>query len=174
LRHSKKPNKGVTNEEADSMNIERLLNQQAAKFTTLTAIIGASHDIYGRVAFYISAVNTIMIFGVFYATVIKPTPAFNWITLPLFVLIVLIAVLIVAIIVWKIIIPQLIAYGNYQGYRHGNPIRKDLEEIKQLLKDQDEILREQKSTGPPIVASLEAISKYYMDYISKQKGEDRE
>ena len=113
--------------------ITKLLSQQPAKFTKLTAFIGASHDIYARVAFYISVVNTIMIFGVFYATVILPTPALDWISLPLFVLIVFIGVLAAAIIVWKIIIPHSIAYSNYQGYRHDSPIRKDLEEIKQLL-----------------------------------------
>jgi len=153
--------------------MENILDQKPAKFTKLTAIIGGSHDIYSRVAFYISAVNTVMIFGVFYATVIIPTPALNWITLPIFIIMVFSVVLVVAIIVWKILIPQLIAYGNYQGYRHDSPVRKDLEEIKQLLKVQDEMLREQKSTGPPIVASLEAISKYYMDYIKDQKGEDK-
>jgi len=115
------------------MDMEKILEQKPAKFSKFTAVIGASHDIYSRVAFYISAVNTVMMFGVFYATVIIPTPALNWISLPLFFLVVLSAVLVVAIIVWKIIIPQLIAYGNYQGYRHDNPIRKDLEEIKQLL-----------------------------------------
>jgi len=42
---------------------------------------------------------------------------------------------------------------------------------------QEEIRKEQKeqaSSGPPIVASLQAMSQYYMDYISKQKGEDKE
>lgn len=117
--------------------MEKILDQKPAKFTKLTAIIGGSHDIYSRVAFYISAVNTVMIFGVFYATVIIPTPALNWITLPMFLIMVLSVVLVVAIIVWKMLIPQLIAYGNYQGYRHDNPLRKDLEEIKQLLKDKD-------------------------------------
>ncbi|MFC2010898.1 hypothetical protein ACFLUR_01235 [Chloroflexota bacterium] len=119
------------------MNIEKLLDQKPAKFTKLTAIIGASHDIYSRVAFYISAVNTVMIFGVFYATVIKPTPVLNWITLQLFFFMVLSVALVAAIIVWKIIIPQLIAYGNFQGYRHDNPLRKDIEEIKQLLIDKE-------------------------------------
>ena len=115
------------------MNIEKLLSQQPAKFTRFTAIIGASHDIYGRVALYIGVVNTVMMFGVFYATVIIPTPALRWITLPLFVLIVLIAGLVASVIAWKIIIPQMIAYSNFQGYRHDNPIRKDLEEIRRLL-----------------------------------------
>ena len=120
------------------MNIDRFLNQQPAKFTRLTAIIGASHDIYGRVALYISAVNTVMMFGVFYATVIIPTPALNWITLPLFVLFVLSAVLIASVVVWKLIIPQTIAYGNYQGYKHDNPMRRDIAEIKQLLLEERE------------------------------------
>ena len=121
------------------MNIKKLLSQKPAKFTTLTAIIGASHDIYGRVAFYISAVNAVMIFGVFYATVIIPTPALNWITLPLFILVVLLAVLVTSIIVWKIIIPQMVAYTNYQGYKHDNLIRKDIAEIKQLLKERGDV-----------------------------------
>jgi len=41
---------------------------------------------------------------------------------------------------------------------------------------QEEIRKEQSeraNSGPSIVASLEAMSKYYMDYISKQKGEDK-
>ena len=113
--------------------ITKLISQQPAKFTQLTAFIGASHDVYARVAFYISAVNTVMIFGVFYATVIIPTPGLNWISLPLFVLMILIGVLVAAIIVWKIIIPHSIAYSNYQGYKHDSPIRKDLAEIKRLL-----------------------------------------
>lgn len=117
--------------------LERLLRQRPAKFTRFTAVIGASHDIYGRVAFYISAVNSVMIFGVFYATVIIPTPALRWITLPIFVMIILATAFVAAIIVWKIIIPQMIAYGNYQEYKHDNPIRRDIEEIKQLLLDME-------------------------------------
>ena len=38
---------------------------------------------------------------------------------------------------------------------------------------QEEIRKEQNeqaSSGPPIVASLQAMSQYYMDYINKQKG----
>ena len=40
---------------------------------------------------------------------------------------------------------------------------------------QEEIRKEQNeraSSGPPIIASLQAMSQYYMDYINKQKGED--
>ena len=40
---------------------------------------------------------------------------------------------------------------------------------EKIQKEQDE----QQSSGTPIVASLEAMSKYYMDYINKQKDEDK-
>ena len=42
---------------------------------------------------------------------------------------------------------------------------------------QEEIRKEQNeqaSSGPPIVASLQAMSQYYMDYIAKQKGSENE
>lgn len=39
----------------------------------------------------------------------------------------------------------------------------------EIRKTQDE----KAGSGPSIVASLEAMSQYYMDYISKQKGEDK-
>ena len=44
-----------------------------------------------------------------------------------------------------------------------------IENLQQKLHNE---LSEQKNSGTPIAASLEAISKYYMDYINKQQGED--
>ena len=41
---------------------------------------------------------------------------------------------------------------------------------EEMLKEQIE-QKEQKGSGPPIIASLQAMSQYYMDYINKQKGE---
>ena len=38
---------------------------------------------------------------------------------------------------------------------------------EEIRKDQNE-----RAGSPPIIASLQAMSQYYMDYISKQKGED--
>ena len=40
---------------------------------------------------------------------------------------------------------------------------------EEMRKEQDE----QVSSGPSIVASLQAMSQYYMDYVNKQKGEDK-
>jgi len=49
-----------------------------------------------------------------------------------------------------------------------------LARIEGLQEDIRKEQKEQASSGPPIVASLQAMSQYYMDYISKQKGEDKE
>lgn len=55
-----------------------------------------------------------------------------------------------------------------------NEIHLSLSQIKglqeEIQKEQKE-QSEQKSSGPAIVASLQAVSQYYMDYINKQKGE---
>lgn len=53
-----------------------------------------------------------------------------------------------------------------------NEVDATLARIESL---QEEIRKEQDeraSSGPSIVASLEAMSKYYMDYINKQKGDE--
>jgi len=47
-----------------------------------------------------------------------------------------------------------------------------LTQIKGLQEEIQKEQKEQGSTGPPIVASLQAMSQYYMDYIKKQKEED--
>ncbi|MFC2014967.1 hypothetical protein ACFLUP_03130 [Chloroflexota bacterium] len=56
-------------------------------------------------------------------------------------------------------------------------IQTSLSQIKEL---QEEIQKEQKeqgekqSSGPPIVAGLQAVSQYYMDYFTKQKEDSGE
>ena len=50
-------------------------------------------------------------------------------------------------------------------------INASLSRIEGIQEEMRKEQTEQKSSGPPIVASIEAISKYYMDYINKQKEE---
>ncbi len=45
--------------------------------------------------------------------------------------------------------------------------------IEGLAEEMRKEQNERASSGPPIVASLEAMTKYYMDYINKQKEEDK-
>jgi len=56
--------------------------------------------------------------------------------------------------------------------RRMSEIQAKLARIVDLQVEIQEKQKEQASSGPPIVASLQAMSQYYMDYINKQKGED--
>ena len=65
--------------------------------------------------------------------------------------------------------------GTKQGLETNNKIEKMEETLSRIENLQEEIRKEQNeraNSGPPIVASLEAMSKYYMDYINKQRGEE--
>ena len=47
-----------------------------------------------------------------------------------------------------------------------------LARIEGLAEEMRKEQHERASSGPPIIASLQAMSQTYMDYINKQKGED--
>jgi len=55
-----------------------------------------------------------------------------------------------------------------------NRILDKLNQIEDLQKEIQSEQKEQTNSGTPIVASLEAISQYYMDFLTKQKNEDAE
>ena len=46
-----------------------------------------------------------------------------------------------------------------------------LNKIEGILEEMQSKQKEQANSGTPIVASLEAMSKYYIDYLAKQKSE---
>lgn len=48
-----------------------------------------------------------------------------------------------------------------------------LARIEGLAEEMRKEQNERASSGTPIIASLQAVSQYYMDYINKQKGEDK-
>ncbi len=110
-----------------------MLNQPVGKPTKGTLIFGGMQDIYGRVVGYVSVLNTLMLAGVFYNTVVAETPWLRWMSLPLFIIIGLITVFTLAVLVWKLIIPRMIAYSNYQGYKHSNPLRDDVKKLDEKL-----------------------------------------
>lgn len=49
-----------------------------------------------------------------------------------------------------------------------------LNKIEGMLEEMQSEQKERANSGPPIIASLEAMSRYYMDYLAKQKGEAEE
>lgn len=70
------------------------------------------------------------------------------------------------------IIIATIAFSGIINIEDKQKIDQILEKLSELEDLQKEIQAEQKekaNSGPPIVASLHAMSKYYMDYITKQK-----
>ncbi len=110
-----------------------MLNQPVGKPTKGTIIFGATQDIYGRVAGYVSVINTLMLAGVFYNTVVSKTPWLMWMSVPLFILIGVVTVFTLSVLVWKLIIPRMIAYSNYQGYKHSNPLKEDVQKLDEKL-----------------------------------------
>ncbi|MFC2038374.1 hypothetical protein ACFLUG_01195 [Chloroflexota bacterium] len=50
-------------------------------------------------------------------------------------------------------------------------INTTLSRIEDLQKEMQKAQQEQESAGPPIIASLQAMSQYYMDYVNEPKGE---
>ena len=109
------------------------MQQKQIKLNKITVIIGALHDIYSRIAVYISIANTIMILLVFYNTVVVVTPSLSWLTPPIFILVALIAVVLLSVVSWKYLIPTMMVYANYQQYKHENLIRKDIQELKKYI-----------------------------------------
>lgn len=53
-----------------------------------------------------------------------------------------------------------------------NTINLKLEHVEQLQQDIQKELKEKEDSRSPLVASLQALSQYYQDYIAKQKSGD--
>ena len=73
-------------------------------------------------------------------TVTTPTMNEKNISIPFWVFVLCIAVMAIAILTfeWKVTIPSAVRFTNAQAYRHDNPIRTDLEQLKsdiKLIKD---------------------------------------
>ena len=52
-----------------------------------------------------------------------------------------------------------------------NNINSKLEDVEKLQQDIQKELKEKEESRSPIVASLQALSQYYQDYLAKQKPE---
>lgn len=113
----------------NSKYISWLWTQKPAKFGRSTIIAGGAHDVYFRTISYYGGISFIANFGTFYAVVVMNTPWLSWITLPMFIALLLAGFVIIAVIVWKFIIPLTVAYGNYQGAKHSSVVLGRLEEL---------------------------------------------
>ena len=59
---------------------------------------------------------------------------------------------------------------NLSEKKDREAILEKLSNIEKIQQEMQSEQREQTNSGPPIVASLQAMSEYYLDFISKQKG----
>ena len=92
--------------------------------------IGGLKLLLARSSFYISILNFLMLASTSYVVVIKK---YFYIPFWLFLLSMVAVVVVVMIFEWAVMLPSEISFTNWQTYEHNNPIRKDLEFIKQDL-----------------------------------------
>ena len=94
--------------------------------------IGAIKNILARSTFYISILNFAMLAVTSYSVVVwKVLPISFW----LFFLILVLMIVGMMIFDYTIMLPSEMSFMNWQAYKHNNPIRKDLEEIKEKLEE---------------------------------------
>ena len=91
----------------------------------------------GQVAIFVGVLNLFLITATAYNTTLK-----EWliqqgihISFWVFAMVILGLLLIAFILMWKFALPSFYSSTNEQLYRHDNPIRRDLEELKKILTD---------------------------------------
>ena len=121
--------------------------------------LGGFKDLFGRTMFYMTPINLFMLAATTYHVTARDfvwqfAPWFNfWIFFSGLVLIAVCAM----VIEFKVIFPSSVFFSNIQGYKHGNPIRSDLEIIMREIKKID--------------AKLDAIEAKYDEHAEElEKG----
>lgn len=101
--------------------------------------IGGIKNLFTRSTFYISILNFAMLAATSYVVVVK-----EFVNVPFWVFLLVISglVLIAMVFEYVVMLPSETAFLNWQSYEHENPIRTDLEEIKEELKKLKEIIKE--------------------------------
>lgn len=104
-------------------------------------VVGATKMMLSYVMFYVAILNFLLISITAYHTTISPWAIVHapWLNLWSFIGIILFVLLIATVIEYKLVLPSMLAFGNIQGYTHGNPVAKDLQEIKAKV---DKLLEE--------------------------------
>ena len=102
--------------------------------------IGGVKELLGRVTFYISLLNFLMLAVTSYYTTIQHIVQIPFWT---FFAMLMTVVLAAMILEYTIILPSQIAFLNWQVYTHDNPIRRDLEKIMSKLEEIEKKLNEE-------------------------------
>lgn len=121
------------------------LKQSMLKQYSVGAWPGALKDLLGRTVFYLTPINLFMLAATTYHVTARAflQQYFPWVNFWMFFGLLVFVVLCAMVAEYKIIYPSTVYYGNIQGYKHGNPVRRDLEniagEIKRLHERLDEM-----------------------------------
>ena len=93
----------------------------------------------GQVAVFVGILNLFLIAVTAYNTTLKEWLIQQGIHISFWMFATVIAglLLVAFILMWKFALPSYYSSINEQLYRHDNPIRRDLEEIKKILADED-------------------------------------
>ncbi len=121
------------------MNNEILNRPRIPSFTLALGII---HDVYPRIMFYYQPVSSVMMIMVTYKTVILTTPAWDWLTLPMFFMTILLFAVLAGFWVWYVVIPQGVHYSAWLGYRRENIGLADMLERLDSIEKKIDRLRE--------------------------------
>lgn len=94
--------------------------------------IGAARNLFVRSMFYISLINFLMLAMTTYTVVVRDV-----VEIPFFVFIVVLVVIIAVSLLFEycIVLPSETSFMNKQVYEHDNPVKDDLQEIKNTLYD---------------------------------------
>ena len=97
-------------------------------------------DAFSRVSFFVGAANTVMLVAMFYVTTAGPwlVERLPWLTLPVFMALAVFAIVVAMVLAYVFLLPSAMSFFNLHFYKHNNPIRRDLDRIKEKLGIEDD------------------------------------
>jgi len=104
--------------------------------------LGAFKDLSSRALFYLTPINLFMLAATTYHITARDFiwQYAPWVNFWMFFGALVFGALCAMVIEYKIIVPSSVQFSNVQGYKHGNPIRGDLETIMGEIKKIEEKL----------------------------------
>ena len=128
------------------------ISEHILKQYTIGPWLGALKDLSGRTMFYMTPINLFMLAATTYHVTAKDFiwQFAPWVNFWMFFGALVFAALCAMVLEYKVIFPSSVFFSNIQGYKHGNPIRRDLETIMREIQKID--------------AKLDAIGAKYNEY----------
>jgi len=106
--------------------------------------IGAFRDLLGRSLFYISVINFALISVTAFNTTVRDYVAqyVSWFSFPIFIFLLILVAFSAMVLEYKLVLPSNVNFANRQIYKHKNPIKDDLLEIKGKLDKLEKMIKD--------------------------------